>query len=287
MSLPSLRSSALLILLACTAANTSAQLEVIPTAAPQVVFAGVASTIEVTIRNRGSVALDSEFSTRLFQVSSATRLPVGGSQVWKRLQILPEQTILESVPVHLPDVRAITQFQVQMLAADKPAGQCTVVGCPRDLIRQLVDITGAKHIAVLDSDRKLRPLLDKAGAASIDLTSPGGDSGAQYALAILGPFARRESVPPDFTTRANDLVKRNIAVVALLPPGTLGGFDSTAPLHMILPPPGGQKPAMVWSETGAEPIENSARAQLALFRLSELALGLRPTAPDFSFNQPP
>ena len=102
------------------------------------------------------------------------------------------------------------------------------------------------------------------------------DSPEDYALAIFGPFASRDEMPADLSTRAKELNKRNVAVVALLPPGALGGLDQAGLWPIMLISPGGRGPSILFCEGGANELVGSAGSQLALLRMAELALGLRP-----------
>src|SRR6266511_4395465 len=246
-----------------------AQIEFLPATAPQAVFAGVLSAVRVTLRNRGSETVQSEFSTRVVQVSSTTAMPVSGPRPWKRIQALAEQTILESVSVSLPEVRTVTLFRVEVLAGGKSVAQYPVFACPQDLLKQLTTISGGRRVGIFDPEGRLRPALVKAGAAWVDLETSDRGSSDEYALAIFGPFASRDKVPAELSTRANELNKRNVAVLALLPPGTLGGVDQGGSSQIMFASPGGTNPSIVFSEGGANEIADSAGSQLSIMRMAE------------------
>jgi hypothetical protein len=262
-----------------------AQIEFLPATTPQAVFAGVPSSIQVTLRNRGSDTAQSEFSTRLVQVSSTTVMPVSEPQLWKHVQALAGQTIVESVSVSLPAVRTTTLFRVEVLAGGKSVARYPVFACPQDLLKQLTTITGGKPVLIFDPERRLRPVLDKAGASCVDLEMSDHASSDEYPLAIFGPFASRDKMPAELSTRANELAKRNVAVVALLPPGTLGGLDQVGLSQIMFVSPGGTRPSILFSDGGANDLAGSASLQLALLRMAELSLGLRPPLWDVAGRQ--
>ena len=251
-----------------------AQMEFLPAAAPQAVFAGQPSAIQVTLRNLGPDEVHTEFSTRLFQVSSTTTMPVGGPQPWKRIQALAGQTIVESVPVSLPEVRVITPFRLQILAGEKSVAQYTIVACPPDLLKQLPAITGGKPVGIFDPEGRLSPVFNKTGAASVVIDIGDNDPSDDYALAILGPFSSPDKVPADLAARAHELAKRNVTVIALLPPGALGGLTQAGLLQLPMASSGNTRSSVLFSEAGANEFAGSASSQLALYRMAELALGL-------------
>jgi hypothetical protein len=255
---------------------TWAQIEFLPATAPQAIFGGQPSTIGVTLCNRGAETAQSEFSTRLLQVSSATVMPVSQPQPWKRIQVLAGQTLVESVPVRLPEVRTKMLFRLAILAGGKPIAHYPVVACPPDLLKQMASLGGAKRVGIFDPEGKLRPALDHAGAPFVALEINEDRASEECALAIFGPFASRDKVPAELAARATELAKRNVAVIALLPSGALSGVDQSGISECVTVLRGGSRGSVIVCEGGAKEFDGSAGAQLALFRMAELALGLQP-----------
>ena len=91
-----------------------AQLQLLPDQEPQRVFAGGERTITLVWHNDGDNAAEAEIRARLVQTSSATEIRLGETP-WKKLQVLPQQTVLESAQLDFPPVKAETKFLVQWL----------------------------------------------------------------------------------------------------------------------------------------------------------------------------
>ena len=89
------------------------QLELLPNESPPAVFAGRPTTIKALFRNPTDAPVELEVSTRLFQASSATLVPLGDTQPWKKLHVLPKQTVLETFAVTFPEIRSATRFRIQ------------------------------------------------------------------------------------------------------------------------------------------------------------------------------
>ncbi len=76
-----------------------AELQLEPAEERQVVFAARAENIKASFRNTSPEALKSNLRCRIFQPSSTTVMPVGSEHVWKELEVLGGQTVLETVEV--------------------------------------------------------------------------------------------------------------------------------------------------------------------------------------------
>ena len=82
-----------------------AQLELVPEPEIPCVFGGGTRSLRVVLRNPTAQPIEVALSNRLFQATSATLAPAGELQSWKKVRVLPGQTIIESVTVDLPAVR--------------------------------------------------------------------------------------------------------------------------------------------------------------------------------------
>src|SRR5580692_3272463 len=104
-----------LILIACALLNAEgAQLELVAGAQPESVFSGAHRTVPLVFRNDGSRSFDHEIRARVFQTETSVALLL--RQVsWKKLQVLPGQTVLESAQLDFPVVAAETKFLIQWL----------------------------------------------------------------------------------------------------------------------------------------------------------------------------
>src|SRR5690242_9148276 len=82
-----------------------AQVEVVAGKSPVSLFSGEGRSLPVSLHNPADTSVTSEVRMRVFQTSSATAAPLA-DLLWKRLQVLPGQTVLESARLDLPAVRA-------------------------------------------------------------------------------------------------------------------------------------------------------------------------------------
>ncbi len=125
----------------------SAQLQLVPEET-QHVFVGQPQEIRLMWRNPTGKPVVAELKWRLFQVSSATKLPLSEAQSWKKLEVLPGQTVLETLTLTLPEVRAATRFELRW----EHAGSTSVIGYPQDLLKRL------PPLALHDPDKQLSVL---------------------------------------------------------------------------------------------------------------------------------
>ena len=194
-----------------------AQLTVRAEAEMPVVFSGEPAAIAVLLGNGGREAVKGVVSTRIFQLSSATKTPLGEKQPWKELEVLAGQTVRETLELTFPVLAEPALYRIEMAsAAGDPLGAVPVRACPRNALQTLARWSGGRPLGVLDAGGKLDDLLKKNGVGTADLT---GESAADFRgpLAILrsadGTAAERERL----RGHADTLVKRGAAVLWLQP----------------------------------------------------------------------
>ena len=148
------------------------------------------ATINVRFRNPSASPVAADLRTRLYQASSATAAPLGEAP-WKKLAVLPGQTVLESATATFPAVKAETRFLVQWLdGTNQVIGVTQVLGYPPDLLKELKPLAGDDPLGVLDPQNQLKPLLKAAAVEFQDLEDTGLEN-YHGKLAIIGPFQSR------------------------------------------------------------------------------------------------
>ncbi|NQU11323.1 hypothetical protein HQ590_11060 [bacterium] len=157
---------ALVVGLALLPLTASAQLELVP-GDVQHVFAGKPQIVRVMFHNPTDKPAATELTTRLWQVSSGAVMPVGEAQPWKELEVLPRQTVLETIELTFPEVAAPTRFRVQWGGL----GRTDIDVYPPNLLKQLGTLVGEKALAVWDPDDHLRGLLRAAKTEFADYES--------------------------------------------------------------------------------------------------------------------
>ena len=206
-----------LVLTAALALPAAAQLELLPDSEPQQVFGGTTRQLAVRWRNPGASAVTVELHGRLLQASSGTVAPLG-EWFWKKLEILPGQTVLESAAVPLPSVRAETRCLVQWVAGtNRVLGATEVRVYPANLLTELRSLAGDHPVGLFDPQAQLKPLLERLGVEFADLELS-GIADFTGKLAIIGPFASAANMPPDMPARIKHAAKKGAAIVWIQPP---------------------------------------------------------------------
>jgi len=225
----------------------AAQLELVP-GDVQHVFADNPQTVRVVFRNPTDNPVTTELSTRLWQISSGAVMPVGEARPWKKLEVLPQQTVLEAIELTFPEVRAPTRFRVQW----GELGRTDVTVYPANLLKQFETLAGDDALAVWDPDDHLRGLLKAAKTEFADYESETPD--ARLAI-VWTPNARlpdtiRERVLKGMTAVWVRPRKLSVVTVSAVGRGTI----------LIVP------------ETVLAKLAESPATQWELVRLANLAL---------------
>ena len=137
------------------------------------VFAGAARNVPLVWHNDGDKIWTGEISARIFQTSSATAVQLG-EVPWKKLSVLPGQTVLESAPLDFPAVKAETKFLVQWIEnTNHVLGKTEVLVYPTNLLAELKPLAGDEPPGVFDPQNQLKPLLKRLKLEFSDLENSG------------------------------------------------------------------------------------------------------------------
>jgi hypothetical protein len=281
-----------------SAVAVPAQLQLLPDARTQTVFGGGARTVELRWHNAGAEMTEVEITARMFQTSSATAVKLA-EVPWKKLSVLPQQTVMESARLDFPTVKAETKFLVQWLvegsgAGFQPAqtsgaglagrmpapllGTTEVLVYPTNLLAELKPLAGDEPLGVFDPQNQLKPLLKNLKLAFTDLENfdlenfPGR-------LAIIGPFQSQAQMRDGLAKQIQALAKKGAAIVWLQPPP--GKRDKPLPsFYSVLQNTNAM--VLVQPELVAD-LPDNPQSQLNLVYLCRLALQPQPPAlPDLS-----
>ncbi len=257
-----------------------AQLQLVTNTEPQRIFFGENETISVIFQNLSGPDFEDEVRARIFQASSATVVQLG-EILWKRLQVLPGQTILESAQLDFPAVKAETMFLVQWLGnSNDILGTTTVLVYPTNLLEELQPLAGGKAIGVFDPQNELKPLLrslriDFEDLGNLELENFSGR------LAIIGPFQSNTQIDADLAKEIELLAKKGTAVVWIQPPGKNGRLK---PSYYAVPEK--QVAVMIVQPDLVSDLPGKPQSQLNLIYFCKLALNPQPpTLPDLA-SQP-
>lgn len=204
-------------LMVVVAVRATAQLEMIPHVETQRVFSGSNQHVKVAFVNRGDNVVRLETKTALVQLSSATALRLSESE-WKTLKVLPGQTIIESVSVPFPVVKAASEFLIQWFtSSNQILATVEVLAFPTNLLSELQILAGHEPLGVFDPTDELKLLLYAQSVAFHDLVEDGTDKFFGR-LAVFGPFTASRQVRAGLGKDIRALAKRGVAVVWLQPP---------------------------------------------------------------------
>ena len=195
----------------------SAQLQLVPDAAPPMVFGGGARTIALRWRNSGSEITNAEIRARMFQTSSATAVSLG-EMPWKNLSVLPGQTVLESARLEFPAVNAETKFFVRWMGGTNSIlGKTEVLVFPTNLLGELKPLLDGEPLGLLDLGNELKPALKQCGVELVDFAETAMEDFSGK-LAIIRPFQSKAQMRDGLAEQIKALAKKNVAVVCFLPP---------------------------------------------------------------------
>lgn len=203
-----------LVITGCGPGAALAHLQLLSDQEPQRVFAGDARKIAVSWHNTGDQTADAEISVRILQTSSATAV-LSGETVWKKMQVLPHQTVLESAQLDFPAVKAETKFLVQWLEnPSRVIGKTEVLVYPTNLLeelKRLVDESG-NNLGVLDPNKQVKPTLKSSAIKLVDLEEAVLDDFSGK-LAIVGPCGPEDPEWNGLANRIGNLARKGTPVV--------------------------------------------------------------------------
>lgn len=255
-------------------ASVQAQLDIKPGESPQCLFPGAARNVRIVLHNPGSNEAFVNLQVQLLQTSSTTAAPANKPRDWKKLQVLPGQTILESVPVSVPDVRGETSFLLRFIeGTNKVLGTMEILVYPTNLLQELKPLAGDKPPGLYDPQNILKPLLKALDLEFIDLDETGLENFTGR-LVILGPFASKDQVPPGLAKQIKTVARKGVAAIWLLPPPEPGA-KLTPSFHLV---PEGSGVVLVAQAALVDNLSENPRAQLNLVELARIALHSEPVS---------
>ena len=261
----------LLVMAACWPGAARAQLQLLPDKEPQRVFAGDVSKITVTWHNAGDKTAVADVRTRLYQTSSATAAPLS-EKPWKKIEIVPGQTVLESASMDFPAVNAETRFLIQWLeGTNQVIGTTEVLVYPTNLLAELKPLLGEENFGVLDPNNELKPLLKQNRVEFSDLGEAALED-FQGKLAIIGPFSTKAQMREGLAPAIQKIAWKGVAVVWIQP--SPRPKDQIKPSFYIVPE--GKGTVVVVQADLVARLPENPKSQLNLVYFCKLALNPTP-----------
>ncbi len=257
-----------LLTTACLWVNgVQAQIELAPDKEPQCIFAGDFRPITVVWHNVSDKTVDAEVRARLYQTSSATVAPLS-EKPWKKITILPGQTVLESAQLDFPAVNAETRFLIQWLeGANRVIGKTEVLVYPTNLLKELKPLLGESAFGVLDPNNELKPLLNQNRVDFVDLGETALED-FQGKLAVIGPFQSKTQIREGLAQTIQKIARKGAAVVWIQPPPE--PRDLITPSFYIVPE--GKGTVVVVQSGLITGLSENPKSQLNLIYFCKLAL---------------
>jgi hypothetical protein len=217
----------------------------------------------------------------VFQASSATAVPLG-DWPWKRLEVLPRQTIVESAQLEFPSVNAETKFLVQWMAGTNHIiGNTEVLAYPSNLLHELKLMFHGDELGLLDPNNLLKPSFVQNHVGFLDLEGKVLEDFSGR-LAIIGPFECTGQLRDGLPKAVQRIAMKGVAVVWIQPPPSRGD-DITPSFYLV--PEAKAAVVIVQPEILADFSQNPA-AQLNLIRFCKLAARPVPFALPNFVSQP-
>jgi len=255
----------------CWSSVSHAQLQLLPDKEPQCVFAGDFRPITVVWHNVSDRTVDAELRARLYQTTSATAAPLV-EKLWKKIELLPGQTVLESAQMDFPAVNAETQFLIQWLeGTNRVIGRTEVLVYPTNLLKELKPLLGENTPGVLDPNDELKPLLKRSRVDFLDLAeTPLEDF--QGKLAVIGPFQSKTQMRAGLAQSILRMARKGAAVVWIQPPPE--PKDKIIPSYYVVPE--GKGAVVVVQPDLVANLAENPKSQLNLVYFCKLALTPEP-----------
>ena len=127
------------------------------------VFGGGQRSIPFTVSNVTQQPIDRELTLQLLQATSTTIAPVQTIERWKRLVLLPKQSLNEQAAIEIPNVRASTRFLLRLAADQSVIGNVDVWAYPSNLLTELTESLAGEPIVLCDTPDEWKTVLNAAG----------------------------------------------------------------------------------------------------------------------------
>lgn len=254
------------------ASSVLAEIEVVPQPQPESVFSGASRQICITLRNSGQEPFQGEMHYALKQKAQGVVAPIARA-AWKKIHILPTQTVIECGNMSFPSVRSPTPFLVQWTIDKRVVGRTDVLVYPPELLGELKTLIGSQTVGVFDPRNVIKPLLaqhkiDYEDLERMELEQFTG------AIVIVGPFADPDQMPPRVAARLRKLAARGIPAVWIQPPQR-----AAMPSWYFVRE--GDRLIVIAQDNTVANLAESPTAQLAFIELVKTALqGKDPQLPD-------
>lgn len=269
----------------CGPTAVLAQLQLVPERKPLCFFAGTVQEIPLLWRNPGDSVHEADIQMRLMQLTCATAALVNEAN-WKRLRVLPGQTVLETAAVEFPAVNAETRFLVQWIAnAKQVIGTTEVYVYPTNLLAELQPLAGHEDgaLGIFDRENQLKPLLNGAKVNFVDLGNAELEK-FRGKLAIIGPL--KTQVDPELPKKIKRIAEDGVAIVWIQPTVADSSVPVEEPAPSFYSVPEDRTAAVIAQSAAVANLAGNPLSQLNLIYFCKIALHPQPLTFPFPQTQP-
>jgi hypothetical protein len=189
---------------------TGAEVQLLSQPGTVKLFGGGPRPVELRWSNTVTTTAALPIFVRLSQATSDTVAP-WSYDLWKRITILPGQTILESAVLKFPDVRAQTLFLAQWATQDgQILGTSKITVFPTNLLGELTVLSGHKPIALFDPSNFFQGIFKRFEIYDLRDRPPGEFDGK---LAIVYQVPHGSPSPQAPVTSLINLASRGVGIV--------------------------------------------------------------------------
>ncbi|HWC58578.1 MAG TPA: hypothetical protein VHC44_02715 [Verrucomicrobiae bacterium] len=237
----------------------------------QAVFAGSNRVVNLCWCNPGRLVNETDIRSRTMQLTSATAVSLY-EKPWKKLQVLPGQTVLETAILDFPPVRAKTRFLVEWVdSSGNVLGSTEVFVYPTNLLAELGIVIGHDEnaLGVYDPENELKPLLKNLKIGFVDLENVVAEN-FHGKLAIINALGSSTEAKTLVTTQIKSLVENGVAVVWVMPATQEPQRDEPQPSFYSVP--ANQVATIVIQPAAVARLAENPRSQANLIFFCKLAL---------------
>jgi hypothetical protein len=137
---------------------------------------------------------------------------------WKKLRVLPQQTVLETAAFDFPEVQKPTAYLLNFYNGRNALGLMFLHVYPTNLLRELKSLAGDVPLGLLEPENIFKPLFRTNGINFSDLEKTDLEH-FNGSLAIFGSLHGTIGLPYVFTSKIPDMAKRGVGIVWIQPRG--------------------------------------------------------------------
>jgi len=218
-------------------------------------------------QNPGPTEVAADIRFKLCQAGGLITAPVSEG-AWKKLRILPGQTVLETGSFDFPSVRGRTAFILKFYDGVNDIGAMQVQVYPTNLLNELKMLAADRPVGVLEENNMLKTLLNFRNIETADLLE-NGLSHFEGKLAMVGSPGSTNALPNHYTSKIPEAAMKGMGVVWIQPERSRRTGTIQPSFYVV---PRGRGAVVVVQQDFLSDLENNPISQLRLIECCRLAV---------------